>query len=57
MTPEEVLKLFKENGVKIVDVKFTDLPGTWQHFSVPTHVLTEDTFTEGIPFDGSSSIG
>ena len=57
MTPEEVLKLVKENGVRIVDVKFTDLPGTWQHFSVPAHVLSEDTFTEGIPFDGSSIRG
>ncbi len=57
MTPEEVLKLAKENGVRIVDIKFTDLPGTWQHFSVPVHVLSEDTFTEGIPFDGSSIRG
>ncbi len=57
MTPEEVLKLVKESGVKIIDIKFTDLPGTWQHFSVPTHVLSEDTFTEGIPFDGSSIRG
>lgn len=57
MTPEEVLKLVKENGVRIVDIKFTDLPGTWQHFSVPAHVISEDTFTEGIPFDGSSIRG
>ena len=57
MTPEEVLKLIKENGVKIVDIKFADLPGTWQHFSVPAHVLEEDTFAEGIPFDGSSIRG
>ncbi len=57
MTPEEVLKLAKENGVKIVDVKFVDVPGTWQHFSVPVHTLTKDIFTEGIPFDGSSVRG
>ncbi len=57
MTPEEVLKLAKESGVKMVDVKFVDLPGIWQHFTVPAHVLTEDTFTEGIPFDGSSIRG
>ena len=49
MTPEEVLKLAKENGVKIVDIKFVDVPGTWQHFSVPAHVLTKDIFTDGIP--------
>jgi glutamine synthetase len=57
MTPEEVLKLAKENGVKIVDVKFVDVPGIWQHFSVPAHVLTKDIFTDGIPFDGSSVRG
>jgi glutamine synthetase len=57
MTPEEVLKLAKENGVKIVDVKFVDVPGIWQHFSVPAHVLTEDIFADGIPFDGSSVRG
>jgi glutamine synthetase len=57
MTPEEVVKLAKENGVKIVDVKFVDVPGIWQHFSVPVHVLTENVFTEGIPFDGSSVRG
>ncbi len=57
MTPEEVLKLAKENGVKIVDIKFTDVPGTWQHFSVPAHELKEDIFVEGLPFDGSSVRG
>jgi|SRR5579859_2416411 len=57
MTPEEVLKLAKENGVKIVDIKFVDVPGIWQHFSVPVHVLTKDLFTEGLPFDGSSVRG
>lgn len=56
-TPEEVLKLAKANGVKIVDFKFVDLPGTWQHFSVPAHVLTEEVFEEGMPFDGSSVRG
>jgi len=57
MTPEEVLRFAKENGVKMVDVKFTDLPGSWQHFSVPLHELREETFVEGIPFDGSSIRG
>lgn len=56
-TPEEVLTLAKENGVKIVDFKFVDVPGTWQHFSVPAHVLSEDLFTDGVPFDGSSVRG
>ncbi|HTK07496.1 MAG TPA: type I glutamate--ammonia ligase [Ktedonobacteraceae bacterium] len=57
MTPEEVVKFAKENGVKMVDFKFTDLPGTWQHFSVPAHELKESLFAEGVPFDGSSIRG
>src|SRR5688572_27986939 len=56
-TPADVMKLAKEAGVKIVDIKFTDLPGTWQLFSVPAHVLSEDLFEEGLPFDGSSVRG
>jgi len=35
MTPKEVLNMAKENGAKMVDLKFIDLPGLWQHFSVP----------------------
>ncbi len=57
MTPEEVLKFAKENDVKLVDLKFTDLPGSWQHFSVPLHNIEEETFVEGVPFDGSSIRG
>jgi glutamine synthetase len=57
MTPEEVLQFAKENGVKIVDFKFTDLPGSWQHFSISARELSEDLFTEGVPFDGSSVRG
>lgn len=57
MTPEEVLQFAKENGAKLVDLKFTDLPGSWQHFSIPLHELSEESFVEGIPFDGSSIRG
>jgi glutamine synthetase len=57
MTLEEVLQFAKENGVKMVDFKFTDLPGSWQHFSVPAHELKESLFSEGVPFDGSSIRG
>ena len=57
MTPEEVLQFAKDNGAKMVDLKFTDLPGSWQHFSVPLHALSEESFVEGIPFDGSSIRG
>jgi glutamine synthetase len=51
----EVLKMGK--NVKMVDVRFIDMPGTWQHFTIPAHRLTEDLFKEGLPFDGSSIRG
>ncbi|MEO8954738.1 MAG: type I glutamate--ammonia ligase [Ktedonobacteraceae bacterium] len=57
MTPEEVIQFAKEHGTKMVDFKFVDLPGTWQHFSVPLRELSEDTFIEGKAFDGSSVRG
>ncbi|MDE3075304.1 MAG: type I glutamate--ammonia ligase, partial [Chloroflexota bacterium] len=57
MSPNDVLALVKEKGLKIVDVKFVDLPGTWQHFSIPATELGEDTFEEGLGFDGSSIRG
>ena len=56
-TPDEVLKLAKEAGVKIVDLKFIDLPGVWQHFSIPVEDLDKDLFEHGIGFDGSSIRG
>lgn len=54
---KEVLSFAKEHGVKLVDFKFTDLPGTWQHFTTTLAELTEDIFTEGLGFDGSSIRG
>ena len=57
MTPSEVVALAKEHDVKIVDLKFMDLPGMWQHFSLMAGELTEDLFEEGCGFDGSSIRG
>lgn len=57
MTPEEVLQFAREHAAKMVDFKFVDLPGTWQHFSVPLHELEIETFVEGKAFDGSSLRG
>ena len=57
MTVEEVLKFAKENDVKMVDLKFTDFVGTWQHFSVPFSELDEKSMVEGFGFDGSSIRG
>src|SRR5688572_13982875 len=52
-----VLELIRERGVQVVDVKFTDLPGTWQHFSVPASAFDKECFTDGLGFDGSSIRG
>jgi glutamine synthetase len=57
MTPEEVLQFAKDNGAKMVDLKFTDLPGSWQHFTVPVGDIKASAFVEGVPFDGSSIRG
>jgi glutamine synthetase len=57
MTSSDVLKLAKEKGVKIVDLRFIDMPGLWQHFSIPAGELNEELFKEGIGFDGSSIRG
>ena len=57
MTPEKVLAMAKENGVKVVDIRFMDFPGMWQHFSVPISELEEGSFEDGFGFDGSSIRG
>jgi glutamine synthetase len=57
MTPSDVLKMAKEEGVKIVDIRFMDFPGVWQHFSVPISELDEGSFEDGFGFDGSSIRG
>ncbi len=54
---QDVLKLAKESGAKILDIKFMDFPGLWQHFSTPISHLTEDLFEDGFGFDGSSIRG
>ncbi len=57
MTPKEVLKFAEKHGAKMVDFRFIDFPGIWQHISMPISRLTEDIFTEGYAFDGSSIRG
>jgi glutamine synthetase len=56
-TPAEVLSLVESEGIDIIDFRFCDLPGLMQHFSVPSHQLTEDGFEDGYGFDGSSIRG
>ena len=57
MTPREVLDIIKAHDLKFVDVKFTDLPGLWHHFTIPSTELEESTFSDGPGFDGSSIRG
>src|SRR5208337_383779 len=58
MTPKEVLDLIKKSGAVCIDLKFVDLLGQWQHFSVPiTEFKDEQPFEEGLGFDGSSIRG
>ena len=57
MKPKEVVEFAREKGVKVVDMRFTDLPGLWQHFSISTSELNEDIFEDGLGFDGSSIRG
>src|SRR5262245_26772053 len=56
-TPNDVRNLAKEAKTRIVDLKFVDLPGVRQHFSIPVRDLTDDLFQDGIGFDGSSIRG
>jgi glutamine synthetase len=54
---KRVKDLISERGIKVIDVKFVDLPGTWQHFSIPADTLDEDMVKDGLGFDGSSIRG
>jgi glutamine synthetase len=56
-TPREALDFAAEYGVEMVDLKFTDLPGTWQHMQLPIEALDVDDFEAGLGFDGSSIRG
>lgn len=57
MTPAETVEFCKNQGIGIIDLKFTDLPGTLQHLSIPLSELTEDNLADGYGFDGSSIRG
>lgn len=55
LTPQDVVKMGAT--VKMVDFRFTDMPGSWQHFSIPARLLSEELFEDGLGFDGSSIRG
>ena len=56
-TPKSVIELAKKSGAKMLDIKFVDTFGTWQHFTCPIRELNEETFSDGLGFDGSSIRG
>ncbi len=56
-TAKDVMEAISANNVQVIDIKFTDLYGQWQHFSLPIEGWDEDAFEEGLGFDGSSIRG
>lgn len=56
-SPQDVLELIKNEEIKVVDLRFMDFPGMWQHISIPVRELHVDSFAEGFGFDGSSIRG
>ena len=53
-TPKDVIEMAKEHKTRVVDIRYMDFPGTWQHFTVPISELSEESFEDGFGFDGSS---
>ena len=53
-TPKQVLDFVSKEKVEVIDLRFMDFPGLWQHFSVPARELDEGAFEAGLGFDGSS---
>ena len=56
-TPKEIIAFMEKEKVEVVDLRFMDFPGIWQHFSVPARELSEEAFEKGLGFDGSSIRG
>ena len=57
MTLQELLQLAESRGIRRFDLRITDLPGRWQHFTIPINKVKESLFTDGNGFDGSSLRG
>ncbi|TAL31651.1 MAG: type I glutamate--ammonia ligase [Spirochaetes bacterium] len=56
-TVQDVMQFIKKEAVEVIDFRFMDFPGIWQHFSIPAREFDESVFTEGLGFDGSSIRG
>src|SRR5438067_7319040 len=57
MGPKDAIKMARDQNIEVVDLKFMDLVGTWQHFTIPLSEYEEDIFEDGLGFDGSSIRG
>ena len=55
-SPQDVLSQIKDEGIELIDLKFTDIHGKWQHLTLTSDMIEEDSFTEGLAFDGSSTV-
>lgn len=55
--PRDVLEMISQNNVRVVDIRFMDFPGVWQHFTIPVSEIDESSFEDGFGFDGSSLRG
>ena len=51
---DDIIKVIKDEKVEYVDIRFCDLPGVVQHFSIPASTFDESVFEDGLAFDGSS---
>ena len=56
-TPQEVLKMIQDHNIELIDLKFVDMLGIWQHCTFHRSLIDEDSFTDGVAFDGSSIRG
>jgi glutamine synthetase len=56
-TAADILKKIEDEGIQLIDLKFIDLPGIWQHLTVHKSQIDESSFTDGVAFDGSSIRG
>ena len=56
-SPQDVLSQIKDEGIELIDLKFTDIHGKWQHLTLTSDMIEEESFTEGLAFDGSSIRG
>jgi glutamine synthetase len=56
-TPKEILKMIQDKNIQMIDLKFIDTPGTWQHLTMYQDQIDESSFSDGVPFDGSSIRG